>query len=81
ALTCTICGGKGCHVCSHTGFLEVMGAGQVDPNVLEGVGYDSEKYTGFAFGGGIERFAMLRHGIDDIRLLYSGDMRFLNQFS
>ena len=79
-LTCMICGGAGCRVCSQTGWLEIMGAGMVDPNVLAGVGYDTEKYTGFAFGGGIERLAMLRHGIDDIRLFYSGDMRFLRQF-
>lgn len=80
ALTCTLCDGKGCRVCSNTGWLEVGGCGQVDPNVLAGVGYDTERYTGYAFGVGIERFAMLRHGIDDIRLLYSGDMRFLAQF-
>ncbi len=80
ALTCILCGGKGCRVCSHTGWLEVGGSGMVDPNVLEGVGYDSERYTGFAFGMGIERLAMLMHGIDDIRLFYSGDMRFLEQF-
>ena len=80
ALTCTLCEGSGCRVCSNTGYLEVMGAGEVDPNVLGKVGYDSEKYTGYAFGGGVERFAMLRHGIDDIRLFYSGDMRFLRQF-
>ncbi len=80
ALSCTICGGEGCRVCSGTGYLEVGGCGQVDPNVLSGIGYDTEKYTGFAFGVGIERFTMLRHGIDDIRLFYSGDMRFLEQF-
>ncbi len=80
ALTCTLCDGSGCRVCSNTGYLEVGGAGQVDPNVLAGVGYDTERYTGFAFGVGVERFTMLRHGIDDIRLFYSGDMRFLNQF-
>ncbi len=80
ALTCTICGGGGCRVCSQTGFLEVGGCGMVDPNVLANVGYDPERYTGYAFGCGIERFTMLRHGIDDIRLFYSGDMRFLGQF-
>jgi phenylalanyl-tRNA synthetase alpha chain len=80
ALSCTLCDGSGCRVCSGTGYLEVGGSGQVDPNVLAGVGYDTEKYTGYAFGVGIERFAMLRHGIDDIRLFYSGDMRFLEQF-
>jgi len=80
ALSCTLCDGSGCRVCSGTGYLEVGGAGQVDPNVLANVGYDTEKYTGYAFGVGVERFAMLRHGIDDIRLFYSGDMRFLRQF-
>ncbi|MBU0610849.1 MAG: phenylalanine--tRNA ligase subunit alpha [Armatimonadetes bacterium] len=80
ALSCTLCDGGGCRVCSGTGYLEVGGAGQVDPNVLANVGYDTEKYTGYAFGVGVERFTMLRHGIDDIRLFYSGDMRFLRQF-
>ncbi len=80
ALTCTLCGGQGCRICSGTGYLEVGGSGQVDPNVLAAVGYDTERYTGYAFGVGVERFAMLRHGIDDIRLFYSGDMRFLEQF-
>ena len=80
ALTCTMCQGSGCRVCSRTGWLEVGGCGMVDPNVLAGVGYDTERHTGYAFGVGIERFAMLRHGIDDIRLFYSGDMRFLGQF-
>lgn len=80
ALSCTLCESRGCRVCSNTGYLEVGGAGEVDPNVLAGVGYDTDKYTGFAFGVGVERFTMLRHGIDDIRLFYSGDMRFLGQF-
>jgi len=80
ALTCIICGGKGCRACNYTGWMEIGGSGMVDPNVLAGVGYDTEKYTGFAFGVGVERLAMLRHGIDDIRLFYSGDMRFLEQF-
>ena len=80
ALTCIICSGEGCRVCSNTGWLEVGGSGMVDPNVLANVGYDTEKYTGWAFGVGVERFAMLRYGIDDIRLFYSGDMRFLEQF-
>jgi phenylalanyl-tRNA synthetase alpha chain len=62
------------------GWMEILGAGMVDPNVLEHVGYDSEKYTGFAFGVGIERVAMLRHGIPDIRMLYDNDVRFLAQF-
>ncbi len=80
ALSCTMCEGRGCRVCSRTGWLEVGGCGMVDPNVLRNVGYDPERYTGYAFGVGIERFTMLRHGIDDIRLFYSGDMRFLGQF-
>jgi len=80
ALTCIICGGEGCRACEYTGWMEIGGSGMVDPNVLAGVGYDTEKYTGFAFGVGVERLAMLRHGIDDIRLFYSGDMRFLEQF-
>ena len=79
-LTCMICEGAGCRACEHTGWMEIGGSGMVDPNVLAGVGYDTEKYTGFAFGVGVERLAMLRHGIDDIRLFYSGDMRFLEQF-
>jgi phenylalanyl-tRNA synthetase alpha chain len=80
ALSCTLCDGDGCRVCSNTGYLEVGGAGEVDPNVLAQVGYDTEKYTGFAFGVGVERFTMLHHGIDDIRLFYGSDMRFLSQF-
>ncbi|MDI9585294.1 MAG: phenylalanine--tRNA ligase subunit alpha [Acidobacteriota bacterium] len=80
ALSCAMCGGDGCRVCSNTGWLEVGGCGMVDPNVLRNVGYDPERYTGFAFGFGLERITMLRHAIDDIRLLYSGDMRFLAQF-
>ncbi len=80
SLTCIICGGEGCRVCSQTGWLEIGGSGMVDPDVLAGVGYDTEKYTGYAFGFGVERLAMLRHGIDDIRLFYTGDMRFLRQF-
>jgi len=80
AFTCVFCRGEGCRICSGSGWLEIGGCGMVDPNVLEGVGYDSERYTGWAFGFGIERVAMLRHGIDDIRLFFSGDMRFLDQF-
>jgi len=80
AFSCFFCQGAGCRVCSNSGWLEIGGCGMVDPNVLENVGYDSEKYTGWAFGFGVERIAMLRHGIDDIRLFYSGDMRFLEQF-
>jgi phenylalanyl-tRNA synthetase alpha chain len=80
ALTCTLCGGTGCRTCSGTGWLEVGGCGVIDENVLRNVGYDPEEVSGFAFGFGIDRFAMLRHRIEDIRLLWSGDMRFLRQF-
>ncbi|PAQ16637.1 phenylalanine--tRNA ligase subunit alpha [Bacillaceae bacterium SAOS 7] len=76
-----MCGGKGCNICKQTGWIEVLGAGMVHPNVLEMAGYDSEKYTGFAFGIGAERIAMLKYGIDDIRLFYTDDLRFLKQFS
>jgi phenylalanyl-tRNA synthetase alpha chain len=79
-ISCSICKGKGCSVCSYSGWVEVLGAGTVDPNVFEAVGYDAEKYTGFAFGLGVERLAMLRYGIDDIRLFFENDMRFLSQF-
>ena len=74
-----LCGGKGCKVCKFTGWLEVLGAGMVNPDELEGVGIDSERYTGYAFGVGIDRLAMLRHGIDDLRLLFENDVRFLEQ--
>ncbi|WP_100402145.1 phenylalanine--tRNA ligase subunit alpha [Bacillus sp. FJAT-42315] len=76
-----MCGGKGCNICKQTGWIEVLGAGMVHPNVLEMAGYDSKKYTGFAFGMGAERIAMLKYGIDDIRLFYTDDLRFLKQFS
>ncbi len=79
-ITCYICSGKGCRVCKYSGWLEIVGSGMVHPNVLKNVGYDSEKYTGFAFGFGVERPTILRHGIDDIRLLYENDVRFLRQF-
>ena len=79
-ISCMICAGKGCSVCSQRGWLEILGAGMVDPNVFKYVKYDSEKYTGFAFGMGVERIAMLKHGIDDIRLFYENDLRFLKQF-
>ena len=81
SMDCIVCGGKGCRVCKHTGWLEILGAGMVHPNVLAGVNIDPEKYTGFAFGMGPERIAMLQHGIDDIRLFYSNDLRFLRQFN
>ena len=80
AIDCFVCKGQGCRVCKGTGWIEVLGAGMVNPKVLEGVGYDSSKYTGFAFGLGPERIAMLKYGIDDIRLFYSNDVRFLGQF-
>jgi phenylalanyl-tRNA synthetase alpha chain len=79
-ISCSICRGKGCSVCAYGGWVEVLGAGMVDPNVFEAVGYDAEKYAGFAFGLGVERLAMLRYGIDDIRLFFENDMRFLSQF-
>lgn len=79
-VSCFKCGGKGCPMCKHTGWIEVLGAGMVHPNVLKGAGYDPEVYRGFAFGVGIERVTMLRHGIDDIRNFYINDNRFLKQF-
>ncbi|MEO1625550.1 MAG: phenylalanine--tRNA ligase subunit alpha [Bacteroidota bacterium] len=80
-VTCFICNGKGCNVCKYTGWVEILGCGMVDPAVLENCGIDSEKYTGFAFGMGIERQAMLLYGINDIRLLFENDVRFLSQFT
>ena len=77
---CVICGGRGCRVCKQTGWLEILGAGMIDPAVFAKVGYDPEDYSGFAFGLGIERIAMLRYGITDIRLFYENDLRFLAQF-
>lgn len=77
---CVICKGKGCRLCSNTGWLEILGAGMVDPEVFKAVNYDSEKWTGFAFGMGVERIAMLKFGIDDIRLFFENDLRFLKQF-
>ena len=71
---------RGCRVCSGTGWLEVLGSGMVHPEVFKSVGYDTEKYSGFAFGIGVERIAMLHYGIDDIRLLFENDIRFLKQF-
>jgi phenylalanyl-tRNA synthetase alpha chain len=79
-ISCLVCGGKGCRVCKQSGWLEVLGCGMVHPNVFSHVGYDTQNVTGFAFGMGVDRMAMLKHGIDDIRLLYQGDMRFLSQF-
>jgi len=74
-----LCNGKGCKVCKFSGWLEVLGSGMVNPDVLAGVGYDPERFTGYAFGAGIDRLAMLRHGIDDLRLLFENDVRFLEQ--
>ena len=79
-IRCVMRKGKGCRVCSKTGWLEVLGSGMVHPAVFENVGYDTDKYTGFAFGVGIERMAMLKYGIDDIRKYYENDVRFLGQF-
>ena len=79
-VSCFKCGGKGCPMCKHTGWIEVLGAGMVHPNVLKGAGYDPEVYRGFALGVGIERVTMLRHNIDDIRNFYTNDYRFLKQF-
>jgi phenylalanyl-tRNA synthetase alpha chain len=80
AIDCHVCHGAGCRLCKGTGWLEIMGAGMVHPRVLEGVGYDSSVYSGFAFGMGAERIAMLKYGIDDIRTFYANDLRFLRQF-
>lgn len=79
-VTCFICKGEGCRVCKKTGWLEIMGCGMVDPNVLEESGIDSEKYSGYAFGMGPDRITMLKYGIDDIRLFFDSDIRFLKQF-
>lgn len=79
-IACVICEGKGCRVCKKTGWLEILGSGMIDPEVFKMVGYDPEVYSGFAFGLGIERIAMLKYGIDDIRLFYENDLRFLSQF-
>lgn len=79
-VSCVLCGGKGCNVCKYTGWLEIMGCGMVHPNVLEACGIDSRKYTGFAFGMGVERIAMLKYGVRDLRLYFENDVRFLHQF-
>jgi len=79
-IRCVICGGRGCRVCKQSGWLEILGSGMVDPEVFKNVGYDTEKLTGFAFGLGLERIAMLKFGISDIRLFFENDLRFLNQF-
>jgi len=79
-ISCNICGGKGCNICKGTGWLEILGCGMVDPNVLEASGIDSKEYTGFAFGMGVERMAMLKYQIRDLRLYFENDLRFLHQF-
>ena len=80
-VSCHICGGKGCSVCKGTGWIEILGAGMVHPNVLKMAGYDPDEVSGFAFGVGIERVAMLKYGIDDIRNFYTNDLRFLKMFN
>jgi len=79
-VSCVICGGKGCRVCKHTGWLEILGAGMIHPNVMRTSNIDPERWSGFAFGMGIERIAMLKYGVDDIRLFFENDLRFLRQF-
>ena len=79
-VSCNICGGKGCNICKGTGWLEILGCGMVDPNVLDACGIDSKEYTGFAFGMGVERMAMLKYQIRDLRLYFENDLRFLHQF-
>ena len=79
-VSCIFCKGKGCSICKHAGWLEILGCGMVDPEVFKAVKYDVKKWTGYAFGLGIERMAMLKYGVQDIRLFYSGDIRFLRQF-
>jgi phenylalanyl-tRNA synthetase alpha chain len=81
SVDCAICNGNGCRVCKHTGWLEMGGAGMVHPKVLEGVGYDSDKYTGFAFGLGIDRIIMMKYGVDDVRAFAQNDLRFLRKFA
>lgn len=80
-VSCSECGGKGCSICKGTGYIEILGAGMVHPNVLRMAGYDPEVYSGFAFGIGVDRVALLRYGIDDIRKIYANDIRFLKQFT
>jgi phenylalanyl-tRNA synthetase alpha chain len=80
-INCDICGGKGCSFCKHTGWVEILGCGMVDPAVLDANGIDSSKYTGYAFGMGIERIANLKYKVDDLRLFSENDVRFLEEFS
>jgi phenylalanyl-tRNA synthetase alpha chain len=79
-VSCNICNSKGCNLCKNTGYLEILGCGMVDPNVLENCGVDSKKYSGYAFGMGIERIAMLKYGVKDLRIFFENDIRFLRQF-
>jgi phenylalanyl-tRNA synthetase alpha chain len=79
-VSCIMCGGKGCRVCSYKGWLEILGAGMINPKVFEAVGYNPEKWSGYAFGMGVERIAMLKYGVNDIRLFFENDLRFLHQF-
>ena len=80
-VSCFLCDGKGCRVCKHSGWIEMGGSGMVDPKLFEFVGYDPEEYTGYAFGMGVERIAMIKYGIEDIRHLYENDARYLEQFA
>jgi phenylalanyl-tRNA synthetase alpha chain len=80
-ISCTVCGGKGCNICKHSGWVEILGCGMVDPNVLDNCKIDSNQYTGFAFGMGIERIALLKYEIKDLRLFFENDIRFLKQFT
>jgi phenylalanyl-tRNA synthetase alpha chain len=79
-IECVFCNGKGCRVCKHTGWLEILGCGMIHPNVLAAAGIDSEAWQGYAFGMGIDRLAMLRYGVDDLRLFFENDLQFLKQF-
>ena len=79
-IDCFLCGGQGCRTCGRSGWIEILGAGMVHPEIIANAGYDAERYTGFAFGLGIERVALLRHGVEDIRNFYANDLRFLAQF-
>ena len=80
-VSCNLCGGKGCPVCKGTGWLEILGSGMVDPAVFEAVGYNPDEVSGFAFGLGVERIAMLKYGISDLRMNFENDVRFLGQFA
>ena len=80
-VSCIFCKQKGCSICKHTGWLEILGCGMVDPEVYKAVDYDTEEWNGYAFGMGVERMAMLKYGIKDIRMFYTGDVRFLKNFA